>query len=260
MDEPIHRLIDTHVHLDEIEDIEETVAGARLAGLLSIIAVGSHLESNQKILSLAQTYSGFVYPALGLHPWSIKDVNIEDNLKFIEANLDKAVAIGEIGLDYDKRVKARAEKDLQKEVLRQLLELAGNSRKPVSFHCRYAWQDSLDLVNEAKLDKVVFHWYTGTSSVLREIVHQDYYISATPAVEYHYEHRRAIKEAPLERLLLETDSPVTYQRGTEFEYSSRPEDVRRVLKGVSELKGLEEAEIARVTTDNALRFFGLSDA
>jgi TatD DNase family protein len=113
------------------------------------------------------------------------------------------------------------------------------------------------LVAESQLETAVFHWYTGTSSVLRDIVSQGYFISATPAVEYHEEHRRAIKEIPLEKLLLETDSPVVYRRGSEFECESRPADVKRVLRGVAELKGVSEAEIAEITTGNALKFFRL---
>ena len=104
---------------------------------------------------------------------------------------------------------------------------------------------------------LVFHWYTGTSSVLRDIVSQGYFLSATPAVEYHEEHRRAVKEIPLERMLLETDSPVVYRRGSKLEYESRPADIIRSLRGAAELKGVSEAQVAEVTTANALRFFGL---
>ncbi len=257
MDKPVYQLVDTHAHLDEIEDLERTISEAKLANLTAIIAVGSDLQSNRKVLSLTQAYKGFVYPALGLHPWNLKDADIALNLEFIESHLEEAVAIGEIGLDYDKRVRARTEKDLQKQVLRQLLRIAKNHRKPVTIHSRYAWRDSLNLAGEVGVEKVVFHWYTGTSSVLREIINRGYLISATPAVEYHQEHRRAIKEVPLEGLLLETDSPVIYQRGTEFEYSSRPAHVLRVLKAAASLKGVAENQIAQASTDNALKFFDL---
>jgi len=80
---------------------------------------------------------------------------------------------------------------------------------------------------------------------------------ATPAVEYHEEHRRAVKEIPLDRLLLETDSPVVYRRGSEFEYESRPADILRALRGAARLKGVSEAQIAEVTTNNAVKFFDL---
>ncbi|HEX78732.1 MAG TPA: hypothetical protein G4O19_01085 [Dehalococcoidia bacterium] len=85
------------------------------------------------------------------------------------------------------------------------------------------------------------------------IVAKGYFTSATPASEYHAEHRRAVREAPLLNLLLETDAPVEY--GRESKYTSVPKDVRRSLSAVSEIKGMEEAVLAEQTTQNALRFF-----
>ena len=253
----MYRLIDTHAHIEQIESLDQALIEAKAANVIAIIGVGSDYESNQKVLELARIYKDFVYPALGLHPWNLEISEIDCNLEFIESHIDKAVAIGEIGLDYHKRLRARVEKDLQQRVLKQVLTIAKRYNKPVIIHSRYAWRDSFSLVEEAQLEKVVFHWYTGTSSVLRDIVSQSYFVSATPAVEYHEEHRRAVKEIPLERLLLETDSPVIYQRGSEFEYESRPADVLRTLKGVASLRQVSEAEIAEVTTDNALKFFDL---
>ena len=105
------------------------------------------------------------------------------------------------------------------------------------------------------MDKAVFHWFTGFSSVLRGIIDGGYFVSATPAAEYHEEHRRAIREAPLQRLLLETDCPVTY--GREARYESQPADILRGLEAVSQLKGIAEAKIAEQTTRNAINFFSL---
>ncbi len=254
----MYRLIDTHAHLDEIADLDAVIGEARTANLMAIIAVGSDYESNQKVLKLAREYAGFVYPALGFHPWNIREAEIKRNLDFIEANIDKAVAIGEIGLDYHKKVRERAGKDLQKQVFRQVLKIAKTRGKPALIHSRYAWRDALNLVREAQIEKAVFHWYTGTSGVLRDIIGSGYFISATPAVEYHEEHRRAVKEIPLDRLLLETDSPVVYGRGREFEFEARPAHVLRVLPGVAQLIGIDESRIAGATTENALRFFGLA--
>jgi TatD DNase family protein len=253
----MYRLIDTHAHLDEIEGLEQVIAGAKSAGIIAIVAVGSDYASNQEVLRLAGHYKDFVYPALGLHPWNIKDSEIDASLEFMGAHVDEAVAIGEVGLDYHKRVRATADKELQKRVFGEVLRIAGAHKKPALIHSRYAWRDALDTVKEAKLEKAVFHWYTGTSSVLRDIVSEGYYISATPAVEYHEEHRRAVKEIPLERMLLETDSPVVYRRGSEFEYEARPADVVRSLRGAAGLKGMSQAQIAEVTTANALRLFGI---
>ncbi len=253
----MYPLVDTHAHLDEIEDLDRAISEARSAGVVAIVAVGADYASNNKVLDIARAHQGFVYPALGLHPWNLKPAEIERNLGFIEAHLDKAVAIGEIGLDYHKRVRAVAEKDTQKSALRQLLALARRYSKPVSIHSRYAWRDSLDLVQESRLEKAVFHWFTGPSSVLRDIASQGYFISATPAVEYHEEHRRAVKEIPLERLLLETDSPVVYGRGRDFEFEARPAAVLKALKGAAGLRDVSEKQIAEATTENAFRLFNI---
>ncbi|MDP2932453.1 MAG: TatD family hydrolase [Chloroflexota bacterium] len=254
----MYRLIDTHAHLEEITDLDQAIAAAKSAGVIAVIAVGSDYESNRQVLYLGQTHPGFIYPALGLHPWNLKSAELDRNLEFIENNITKAIGVGEIGLDYDKRVRAVADKDLQKRALSAVLRIAKQHGKPALIHSRYAWQDALDAVVAVQMEKVVFHWYTGTSSVLRGIIAQGYYISATPAVEYHEEHKRAIKEAPLDRLLLETDSPVRYQRGTEFEFAARPADVARSLKGAAKLKEMSETQVAEATTQNALMFFNLS--
>jgi TatD DNase family protein len=253
----MYRLIDTHAHLDEIENLDSVLTQAKEAGLIAIVAVGSDITSNAKVLELSALYKDFVYPALGWHPWYIKEAEIGASLEFIRANVDRAVAIGEVGLDYHKRVRAIAGKDLQKRVLRELLKIAGEHKKPALIHSRYAWRDALDAVVETGLEKAVFHWYTGTSSVLRDIIDRGYYISATPAVGYHEEHRRAVKEVPLERMLLETDCPVVYGRGRENEFTSSPADVLRSLKGAAALKGVSDAEIAEASTKNARRLFGI---
>jgi TatD DNase family protein len=250
-------LIDTHAHLDQIEDIDQVIAQARKIGLIAIIAVGSDMASNARTLKIAGDYPGFVYPALGYHPESIREAEIEANLEFIRAHIGGAVALGEVGLDYSKWVRAAADKGLQKRVLKDILVIAKQHNKPALIHSRYAWQDALDTVVEAGIEKAVFHWYTGTSSVLRGIIAHGYYISVAPAVEYHEEHRGAVKEAPPDRLLLETDSPVVYARGRDGEFKASPADLVRSLRGVAKIKGLSEAEMAQITTANARRLFYL---
>ena len=86
------------------------------------------------------------------------------------------------------------------------------------------------------MKKAIFHWYTGPINVLRDILDQGYLISATPAAEYHDEHRQAIKETPLQSLVLETDSPVIYRQGSNPGYKSEPADVARTLQAVAILK------------------------
>ncbi len=253
------RLIDTHAHLDEIEDLHVALREAADVGVVAVVAVGSGYESNQRILEISQQYKNLVYPALGLHPWQLAHMEppeVERTMHQIEDNIGDAVAIGEVGLDYDKRVKALAPKDRQQAVLAGLMGLARKYHKPVTIHSRYSWRDALMLAIEAGIEKAVFHWFTGPSSVLRDIIARGYFVSATPASEYHAEHRRAVKEAPLLNLLLETDAPVEY--GRESKYTALPKDVRRSLSAVSEIRGVEEAVLAEQTTRNALRFFPIA--
>ena len=253
----MYRLFDTHAHLEEMEDLGKVLADAKQAGVIGIVAVGSDLASNEKVLDLAALYPDFVYPALGWHPWYIKEAEMAANLEYLASNIGKAVAVGEVGLDYHKKVRAAADKDLQKRVLKEILNMAKVHNKPALIHSRYAWRDALEAVREAGVEKAVFHWYTGTSGVLRDIIAGGYYISVTPAVEYHEEHRRAVREAPLERLLLETDSPVVYRRGSELEYRSNPACIVRSLIGAAILKGVSDVKMAETTTANARELFGM---
>ena len=252
------KVIDTHAHLDEMENLEPALNKAKESGVVAAIAVGSNHRSNQKVMEICQKHPSFIYPALGLHPWELGNLEppqIDHILKFIEQRVPDIIAIGEIGLDYDKRVTKVAPKELQKEVLKRILALAKEHEMPVSIHSRYAWKDCVELVKGAGIKKAVFHWFTGFSSVLRDILDAGHFISATPAAEYHTEHKRAIKETPLEKLLLETDCPVVY--GRESKYRSEPTDILRSLRAVAALKGVDEVTIAEQTTRNATQLFGL---
>jgi len=253
------RVIDTHAHLDEVAELEPALNKAKEAGVIAIVAVGSSHHSNQKVMEIYPSYPAFVYPALGLHPWELGNLDssgIDTTLRLIEEKITGIVAIGEIGLDYDKRVIKVTPKDVQKDALKRLLALARQYAKPVIIHSRYAWKDSFELVREAGIDKAVFHWFTGFSSVLKDILEAGYFISATPAAEYHDEHRRAIRGTPTEKLFLETDCPVRY--GRENRYLSEPVDVFRSLKAAAVLKDTDEAVLAEQTTHNAVNFFGLA--
>jgi TatD DNase family protein len=252
------KLIDTHCHLDEIENLDSVLEEAREAGVMGIIAVGINYETNLRVLELAEKYSDLVFPALGLHPQELPemdDAEIDRTLAQIEEHIEKAIAVGEIGLDYHKRIRALAPKERQQAVLSDVMLLAKKFEKPVSIHSRYAWKDALTIAAETDIKDAVFHWYTGPSSVLRDLLAGGYYVSATPATEYHSEHRRAVREAPLDRLLLETDSPVSY--GREDRYTAAPKDVVRSLNATSEIKGMDVEPLAEQTTRNAIRFFRL---
>jgi len=240
------KLIDTHAHLDEVPDLEGALKRAQDAGVQAIVGVGTNLASNEKILQLADRFPNFVLPAVGLHPWRLDGVDLEANARFIEKELSRCVALGEVGLDF--AVKTPREK--QEEVLKRLLSLAFRERKPVLLHARRAWGEAFQLLKSFPLERAVFHWYSGPLDVLQKVLEQGYFISATPAAAYSERHRAAIEAAPVSRLVLETDAPEVY-RGV----PSEPGDLRETLQSVSEVKGMEAEELARHTYRNAIDFF-----
>lgn len=241
-------VIDSHVHLDQLNDPDEAVQEARKAGLGGIVAVGMDRSSNERIGTLSRQYAGYVFPAMGYHPWNITVSGIRDNLDYLRQHLDEAVALGEVGLDY----KVQVSKEMQLLVFKDLLELAWEKKKPVSLHCRLSHKEAFQLIRKQGLEKVVFHWYSGPLDTLKELLLSGYYISATPALAYSPKHREAIAMAPLKQILIETDSPVAYQGER-----SSPVWVFRTLIELSRIKGVEIEEAALKTTRNARDFFGI---
>src|SRR4030042_992510 len=143
--------------IGEIKDLHSAIERAKQRGIIAIVAVGSDYESNNQVLEIAGEYSSFVYPALGLHPWNLEVSPLERNHQFIEDNINNIVAIGEVGLDYQKELIKKSSKDWQKGVLKSILALSKRYNKPVILHSRYAWRDSFTLVKEAAVAKAIFH-------------------------------------------------------------------------------------------------------
>jgi len=247
-DQSKDRLVDTHAHLDQVDNLLQSLSEARQAGVRAIVAVGMDLASNKKTLQIASENPGHVYPALGYHPWEIREPEVEETLSFVKDHIDQCIALGEIGLDY----KAKVRKNLQWKVFGALLDLAFEYNKPVILHCRFSHQRALDMVKERNLRKALFHWYSGTLDLLEKILTAGYFISATPALTYSPLHQEAIQHAPLKRIFLETDCPVNYQG-----LDSRPRDVQISLREVVRLKGLDPRVVAEQTTANASGFFGV---
>jgi TatD DNase family protein len=239
-------MIDAHAHLNEIEAVEEALARAREAGLTGIVAVGMEVASNHATLELSRRFPGLVYPAVGYHPWSITPEGIEENLAFIREHLPACMALGEVGLDYQAKVK----KKVQQEVLAALLEMAARENRPVIVHTRFSQPRALRMVREAGLAKVVFHWYSGELTVLEEIIAAGYFISATPALAYSPPHQAAVQAAPLSRILMETDAPVAYQGEV-----SEPAHLLITARELSRVKEIELSQVIETTTANASTFF-----
>lgn len=244
---PLKQLIDGHAHLNEIDGIEPALERARAAGVMLIVAVGMDTPSNRRTLELAREYPEFIHPAVGYHPWSIVPKQVDQVMEHLAEQLPSCVALGEVGLDYKVRIK----KPIQWDVFGRVLELAAECKKPVIVHSRYSHQRSHRMVTAAGIEKAVFHWYSGPLDVLERIITDGYYVSCTPALAYSTHHQTAIRQVPLERILIETDCPVAYRGKT-----SEPAHLMDTLDHLSRLRSLPLAEAARITTANARKFFG----
>lgn len=252
------KLVDCHAHLEELEEPEAAIHRAGESGVAFIVGVGMDLESNRRTLSLSGRHGEVtVLPALGIHPWSVDANDLEESLAFIEKHIGKAVAVGEIGLDFwlKEARKDASHRKRQEKIFRRLLSLGREFSKPVIIHARGAWEECLRLVLKERVSQAVFHWFSGPLEVLGGVLDHGYMISATPAAHYSEKHQSAVREAPLERILLETDCPVTYEGRR-----SEPVDVVRTLQAVAGIKQMPETDVAKVTTENAARFFGLGGA
>ncbi|MCM8798952.1 MAG: TatD family hydrolase [Candidatus Omnitrophica bacterium] len=243
------KVVDSHAHLDELKDLTDVLIKAKESGVIGIVAVGTGIESNKKMIQIAKENPKFVYPAIGYHPWEIKEEEIETNLSWIKENIHDAIALGEIGLDY----KIKLKKEIQIYVFERLLEVACEFDKPVILHCRFSHQKVFEIVKMKGINRVLFHWYSGPLNLLDQIIEAGYFISATPALAYSLPHQEAIKRTPIEKILLETDSPVSYQ-GKE----ASPKDVLITLSYVSRLKGLDIFSVSKRTTANASQFFNIN--
>ena len=241
------RLIDTHAHLEEINQVDDVIQRAKMNNVIAIIAVGSSIKSNVEILSLASKYNGFIYPAIGIHPIEA-ETDLKTAVSQIISNINHCFAIGEIGLDYQYDIN----KIKQKRVFENMLKVSKKFKKPVSLHSRKAWADVFNLVQSLGISKAVFHWYSGPADVLKKVLDNGYFISATPAVWHSPKHRSAIEIAPIESILLETDSPVKY-RGV----PSEPSDVTKVLNMVAKIKSISIDKLADITTNNACKLFDI---
>ncbi len=250
-------IFDTHCHLDDEkfdEDREEAYQRMIDADVKRCVCVGSDLPSSRRCISLANTHAG-VFAAVGVHPHEAKDAppdyldTLRDMLK-----QPRVVALGEIGLDYYYDLSPR---DVQKRILAEQLELAVSLDMPVIFHIRDAQGDMVDFFRSRKrLPAGIIHCFSGSPEIAREYVKMGFYISfAGPLTFKKAPHlQAAVQEVPLDRLLVETDSPYLSpepRRGRRNE----PAQVVFTLSKMAELRGLPVDEMAEITWNNACELY-----
>jgi|Deesub1362B_J571_1020462.scaffolds.fasta_scaffold00111_17 TatD DNase family protein len=251
------RLFDTHTHLDFFQfdgDRDRLISELEHQGIY-VVNVGVDLETSQASLELARGY-GNVFASCGVHPHDAKDFT-DKTLRELAELLDAgAVAVGECGLDYYRDLSPRED---QRHVFRVQLKLAKEKGLPVIVHLREATRDSLSILREVRPERGVIHAFSADRAALLEFLDLGFYIGIGGPITYKKNTalRALLWDIPLERLLVETDSP--YLPPEPFRGKRNdPTKVRLVVEKVAETLRLPPNEIAEITFANACELFGLS--
>lgn len=254
-------LFDTHAHYDDArfdEDRDALLSSMPAHNVGLILNPGCDVETSRKAISFAQKYP-FVYAAVGIHPENINE-NWNNDLAVIKEMAEsepRVRAIGEIGLDYywekDERARAR-----QQVVFARQMELARELGKPVIVHDRDAHADCLEIAQRYKGVPGVFHCFAGSVEMARELLELGYHLSFTGVITFKNARRaiEVIREVPLDRLMVETDSPYMAPEP----YRGRRNSslyVHRMVETIAEIKGVAVEEVERITTENGKRLFGI---
>ena len=256
-------LVDSHCHLsfedyspDEIDGMLERASDNDVSTLITIGA-GEGFEGNAAALEVAKKYPQ-VYCTMGLHPHDASCSNEEVDAQLKEmAQHEKVVAIGEIGLDFHYN---NSPDDVQRDVLRRYIRLAFELNKPIVIHDRDAGDETYEILKEEGVqpDQVMIHCFTGTAELAKKYLDLGCFLSFTGIITFKSanELREVVQNTPVERMLIETDSPFLTPvpfRGKKNE----PAHVKLVAEKIAEIKGLSFSDVARITTLNAKRFFNL---
>lgn len=252
-------LVDTHAHLDfpDFEaDRDEVLARAREAGVRSIIVPGIDLATSRAAIALAERYD-MVYAAAGIHPNDSHRAEPGDLAEIRRlAEHPRVIAIGETGLDY---YRDRAPREVQAFFFAAHLDMARENGLPVIVHFRNVEDDGLDLIGPERFRETrgVFHSFGGSAAFAERVVAMGWYVGFTGPLTYKKSDRVEVARAvPLERILVETDSPFLSpqrHRGTRNE----PAHVAEIAEKLAEIKGIDPAEARAATGRNARKLFGI---
>lgn len=251
-------LFETHTHLNDKqfdEDREQVIKRAVEAGISYILNIGYNRETIPSSIQLAETYP-FFYTSVGWHPQDAISCTAED-LQWLHSltKHPKVVAIGEIGLDY---YWDTSPKEVQHEVFKKQIRLAKEVKLPIIIHNRDADEDVVRILQEEQAEEVggVMHCFSGDTTLMETCISLNFSIGIGGPVTF--KNRPLLKEVasrvPLDRLLLETDSPYLAPhpyRGKRNETAY----VRLVAEEITRLRGMTVQELAQVTTQNAKKLF-----
>lgn len=261
-------LTDTHCHLDSPDfeqDLDQVLLSSRQAGIRKILIPGIDLDSCKRIINLSKKHEKYLYAAVGIHPNS-SNMNFKD-IKSIKRliNENKVVAIGEIGLDFYRKINNPQD---QIFLFEKMLDIAHEFELPVCLHNRDSDDEILIILDKwfEKIEKSksllrnrpgVFHSFGGSELISKWAIEHHFLLGISGAISYQnaIKLQQSVKDLDIEQLVIETDapylSPIPY-RGKRNE----PKNIRIIAEKISEIKGIAFREIVDQTTQNAEQLFG----
>jgi len=262
-------LIDIHSHLDHCyfkDDIDKVIKNAIKANLKIILTAGINPEKNRVSLDLANKYE-IIKPCLGIYPIqyddnnnknnnsiqinsidinnqklinnNLKNIDIDDEIKFIEKYKNKIVAVGEVGLDYFWNTKNIQE---QKKLFEKMISLAEKINKPIIVHSRKAEQDCIDMLQSSKLKKIIMHCFTGKKSLVKKIVDNNWFLTAPTSIVRSTQFQENVILTSINQLFCETDAPYL---SPYKDKRNEPAYVLEAYKKVAEIKKMEFDEVVK---------------
>jgi TatD DNase family protein len=251
--------IDTHAHLTFPEfavDLPDVIKRAKEANLEAIVNIALDDAALKKSLALSAEYAGYIFTAAGIHPHEASEYRESDYQKFKAlAEQKQLVAIGETGLDYHYKL---SPVETQQAVFRQFLQLCQAVDLPAVIHSREAAEDTIKIIREENRGKLkgVMHCFSGDSALALATLDLGFLISFTANITFPKANslREVVKEVPLDKIMIETDSP--FLAPQEFRGKrNEPAYVVKVADQIAAVKGLTVAEVALQTTRNARQLF-----
>lgn len=255
-------IIDSHCHLDSLDyetrhkNVDEVIENAKARGVHHFISVCTTVGRFEAMKNLT-AHRNDVSLSCGVHPLNVEDEPFDYDKLFQFAQDPKVVAIGETGLDYHYTPETKA---LQQSLFVQQIEIANKLNKPLIIHSRSARQDTMDMLEQNNAEKCggVLHCFTEDWAMAKRALDIGFYISISGIITFRNaeELREVLRKVPLDRLLVETDSPYL----APIPYRGKPNQpayVRETCEYVATLKGVSTEELARITTENVQHLFNI---
>lgn len=255
------KLIDAHCHLEtkDFPVTQDVIDRARAAGVVHAVVVGLLQKPGDfgHALAAAQAHSDFLTPTIGVHPHDAAQATPEDWAELDRlAALPHVAAIGETGLDY---FYDHSPREVQLAMFRRQCQLARQVNKPIVIHVRDAHDDCFEVLSSEKMSSGMIHCFTGDLPAARRYLDLGFHLSISGVVTYKKTEplQEAVKFAPLDRLMVETDSPYLSPVPFRGKWPNEPGRVAETAKKVAELKGLDPDEVALTCAKNTIALLKL---